>query len=125
MTYVFDIDGTICRKPSEDYDQTVTIRKKTEPQDYTQAIPIKERIEKINKLYNEGHTIIYLTARGMGRHKNNRVAAIIDFYDITEKQLEKWGAQYHELFFGKPAADFYIDDKGINDGDFFKDGIRS
>ena len=124
MTYVFDIDGTICKKPEEGHDHAVTIRKKSEQQDYEQVIPIKKRIEKINKLYDEGHTIVYLTARGMGRHKNNRVAAIIDFYDITAKQLKEWGAQYHELFFGKPAADFYIDDKGISDGDFFKDGIR-
>ncbi len=110
MTYVFDIDGTICMKSEEG-------------NDYEQAVPIKERIDKVNKLYNDGNTIIYLTARGMGRHKNNKGAAIIDFYDTTARQLKEWGAQYHKLFLGKPAGDIYIDDKGMNDEDFFKDDI--
>jgi len=30
-----------------------------------------------------------------------------------------WGCKYHQLFLGKPSGDFYIDDKGINDTDFF------
>ena len=27
---------------------------------------------------------------------------------------------FTDLRLGKPSADYYIDDKGINDGDFFK-----
>ena len=110
MTYVFDIDGTICEK-----------LKKGE--DYQLATPLTQRIKKVNELYEQGHTIIYLTARGMGRHKNNQKAAIKQFYSLTEKQLKEWNAQYHELFLGKPAADFYIDDKGLKDEDFFRNEI--
>jgi len=110
MTYVFDIDGTICKKASD--------------VDYEFSEPIRERIQKINNLYDSGHTIIMQTARGMGRHNNNQQKAIENFYDLTTHQLNKWGVKYHELFLGKPAADFYIDDKGIKDEDFFKDGIR-
>ena len=58
MRYVIDIDGTIC------------IPGPTEETRYEQALPIQDRIYKINKLYDEGNTIVYLTARGMGRHKN-------------------------------------------------------
>jgi len=59
MRYVIDIDGTIC------------IPGPTDETRYDQALPIQDRIDEINKLYDEGHIIIYLTARGMGRHKNN------------------------------------------------------
>ena len=56
MRYVVDIDGTICTPGP------------TEEMRYEQALPIQDRIDKINKLYDEGHTIVYLTARGMGRY---------------------------------------------------------
>ena len=54
----------------------------------------------------------------MGRSENKRPNL---FRDITEKQLKDWGVNYDELFMGKPAGDFYIDDKGVKDEEFFKD----
>jgi hypothetical protein len=104
MNYVVDIDGTIC---------TIT------DGNYELATPIQSRIEKINKLYDSGHTIIYLTARGMGRFKNSRISAHKKFYDLTWNQLKSWGCKFHELHMGKPSGDHYIDDKGINSDDFF------
>ena len=106
MTYVVDIDGTIC---SNTYGK------------YAEAIPKKDRIKKINSLYNDGHTIIYLTARGMGRSKDNIYEAYNELYSFTENQLKEWGCKYHKIIFGKPSADVYIDDKGINDENFFRD----
>jgi capsule biosynthesis phosphatase len=108
-TYVIDIDGTICYKDNH------------EDGDYGLCHPFEDRIEKINKLYDRGNTIVYFTARGMGRHKGNAFRAYTDFYAITEKQLQKWGAKYHELILGKPSGDFYIDDRGIRANDFFDD----
>ena len=107
MRYVVDIDGTIC-DPGPDRERR-----------YTLATPRKDRIDFINKLYDDGHTIIYLTARGMGQFDNCREIAEKTFYDFTWKQLESWGCKFHDLFLGKPAADLYIDDRGINDHDFF------
>jgi len=106
MTYVVDIDGTICEKSPDN--------------DYTEAVPLPERIKIVNELYDNGHTIVYFTARGMGRHKNNAEKAIAQFYDMTEKQLVSWGAKYHTLMLGKPAGDIYIDDKGISAHVYFK-----
>lgn len=106
MKYVVDIDGTIC---------TITDGA------YEKSTPILHRIDKINKLYDEGNHIVYLTARGMGRYNNNADLAKARFYDITELQLRLWGCKYHELFLGKPSGDFYIDDKGINANEFFGD----
>jgi len=105
MIYVFDIDGTICTKATDF--------------DYDSSQPIKYRISIINKLYDQGNTIIFQTARGMGRFKNNTQKAIETFYDMTTNQLDGWGVKYHQLFLGKPAGDIYVDDKGVRDMNFF------
>ena len=105
MTYIFDIDGTICNTVGSDYDNST---------------PINERIDLVNQLYTQGNTIIFQTARGMGRTKNNQIEAIEIFYEYTRKQLDSWNVKYHNLFLGKPAGDYYVDDKGINADIFFK-----
>lgn len=103
MIFVIDIDGTIC----DTHD------------DYDQSIPKHDRIQKINQLYDDGHTIKYFTARGMGRYKDSRIMAHRHFYDLTFNQLKSWGCKFHHLIMGKPSADIYIDDKGITDNEFF------
>ena len=80
--------------------------------EYDKALPYKNRINKINKLYNEGHEIIYWTARGS-------VTQILWFH-ITFEQLKKWGCKFHELKMGKPAYDLFIDDKNINSEVYFQ-----
>jgi len=107
MRYVVDIDGTICTPGT------------TEETRYTEALPIQSRIDKINKLYDEGHIIVYLTARGMGRFNNITDLAVKEFYELTEIQLSLWGCKYHQLFLGKPSGDFYIAAKAITDKEFF------
>ena len=109
MTYVFDIDGTICTLVDGIYEK---------------AEPIRERIDTINELYEDGNTIIYQTARGMGRSDNSPSYAHEAFYELTRTQLIEWGVKFHDLFLGKPAGDIYIDDKGIKDEDFFTNETR-
>lgn len=92
MNIYVDIDETICS-----YDERY-------PREYPSAQPIYMNIAKINKLYDEGNTITYYTARG-SRTK-------IDWYSLTETQLKKWGAKYHKLSVGeKPDYDILICDK--------------
>jgi hypothetical protein len=110
MTYVFDIDNTICRKEKDT--------------DYTSSTPLYDRIDKINYLYDSGNTIIFHTARGMGRHNNDIDAATKQFYNMTKAQLSQWGVKYHTLFMGKPSGDIYVDDKGMRDEDFFRNEFR-
>tara|TARA_B100001063_G_C16607984_1_gene474247 strand:+ start:300 stop:662 length:363 start_codon:yes stop_codon:yes gene_type:complete len=108
MRYCFDIDGTIC---------TPTVGR-----EYEKATPYTNRIERINELYDQGHYIIFFTARAMGRFvgdPEDRQKAEELMRPLTEKQLEEWGCKYHELLFGKPHADVFIDDKGVNDLDWF------
>ena len=104
MTYVFDIDGTICSLTNGNYEA---------------AVPFEERIQIINELFEQGNRIVLLTARGMGRSNNNQAIAYDLFYELTSKQLQDWGVNYHQLFLGKPSGDVYIDDKGIKDVEFF------
>lgn len=105
MVYVFDIDGTICTKVNDG--------------DYSKAKPLIERIAIVNKLYDDGNTIIFQTARGMGRSLNSVAWAHKAFYELTKSQLDNWGVKFHALFLGKPAGDIYVDDKGIKDTTFF------
>lgn len=95
MKLCIDIDGTICSNTEGAYEQ---------------AEPFKVVIRKVNKLYDAGNKIIMFTARGSETGK--------DWRELTEKQLSDWGLKYHELKFGKPAADIYIDDKSGSIWDF-------
>jgi hypothetical protein len=91
MIIYVDIDNTIC---------------KTIDSDYINSKPIYENINKINKLYKEGHTIIYWTARG----QNSK----IDHHELTLNQLDNWGCKRNKLISGeKPSFDMLIDDKAF------------
>jgi len=92
MVIYIDIDETICVSPAS--------------RDYSLAVPIEENIQKANKLYDEGNTIVYWTARG--------TVSGIDWDSITRKQFEEWGVRFHDLKFGKPNYDLFIDDKNMN-----------
>lgn len=99
MIIYIDIDDTICRLP-------------TDSQDYSEATPIYDRIAKMNDLYNQGHTIIYWTARG--------TKSGIDWKNVTIQQFNKWLVKYSQILFGKPVYDIFIDDKNINSDEYFK-----
>ena len=100
--YCIDIDGTICNDAKGNY---------------RSAKPYKERIARINKLYKDGHYIIYFTARGR--------TTGIDWSNFTKKQLREWGCKYHELLMGKPEANIFIDDKAMPFKDFFKNNKQA
>ena len=38
----------------------------------------------------------------------------IDYFKLTQNQLNKWGCKYDKLYMGKPDADYYIDDKNYD-----------
>jgi len=102
---VVDIDGTICL---------------TEGSNYQNAIPIPERIAKINKLHELGISIVFFTARGMGSSNNNSIEAIEKWYEFTNKQLISWGVKFDRLYLGKISGDIYVDDKGSEASRFFE-----
>jgi len=89
MIIYVDIDNTICT---------------TLASNYSDSVPRYDQINKINKLYDEGNTIIYWTARGGNSGK--------DWTFLTEWQLNEWGCKHHELIMNtKPSYDLLICDK--------------
>lgn len=99
MIIYVDIDETIC--------------KNLNGMDYSKSLPIEKNINKINNLYDNGNHIVYWTARG--------TVTGLDWSELTKKQFKEWGVKYHELKFGKPYYDIFIDDKNINSNDFFNE----
>jgi len=102
LTYVFDLDGTLCDTPGTDYKR---------------AVPNMGRIEQVQRLARQGHTIKIETARGSATGVSG------DLLKLTHDQLKQWRVPVRELRLGrKPVGDVFVDDKGVNDRVFFNDG---
>ena len=44
----------------------------------------------------------------------------IDWKEFTQKQVDGWGVKHHELLLGKPQYDIFVDDRAINNKDWYK-----
>ena len=53
----------------------------------------------------------------LNTYQGNVGKVIADVAALTIKQLDEFGIPYDEIYFGKPAADVYVDDKAINAND--------
>jgi capsule biosynthesis phosphatase len=69
--------------------------------------------EKIKELRKEGHYIIIQTARNMATCESNLGKVIRNVGKITLDWLENHHVEYDEIYFGKPNADLYIDDRAL------------
>jgi len=106
-TLCFDLDNTICL---------------TKKNLYKKSKPIKQAIEIVNKLYDEGNIVKIYTARFMGRNLDKASKITKQQKKMTVNQLKKWNVKYHKIYFGKPSFDILIDDKSFNfDKRWFKD----
>lgn len=101
MRICFDLDNTLVTYPMV-------------KDDYTTVQPVTRNIEYLRYLKSFGHTIIVYTARRMKTHKGNVGKILSDIGKITFDTLEKFEIPYDEIYFGKPQADFYIDDLAVN-----------
>jgi capsule biosynthesis phosphatase len=99
--FCFDLDGTLVTFPKV-------------KGDYETVEPITHNIKYLRYLKSMGHTIIIHTARRMRTHKGNVGSVIKDIGMITLQTLQNMNIPYDELVFGKPDADFYVDDKAIS-----------
>jgi trehalose-6-phosphatase len=95
-TIWFDIDGTIADTSGNDYE-------KSEPDENI--------IKLVNMLHDQGHVIFIITARG--------ASSGINWKDITEYQLRKWGVKYDKLIMGYPR-DLFIDDATLRPDEFVR-----
>lgn len=99
--FVFDLDHTLCTAP-------VT------PGDYATCLPIARNISYLKQLHTQGHYIIVATARRMRTHCGKVGAVVADIGATTIDWLREHGIPYHELCFGKPWGQFYIDDLAVD-----------
>lgn len=106
ISFVFDIDDTICNNKNRDYENSE---------------PITEVIDKINYLYDNGAKITLYTSRGMVSCNGDLEKIITKNSEVLKRWLNKNGVKYNELIFGKPLGDLYIDDKAMNVRDFIKE----
>lgn len=102
MRFCFDIDGVIFHIS----------------EDYKEHQPIWETINYILQLKKHGHIVILYTARKMNTFNGNIGKVNKEIVQTTLYNLHRFCIPYDEIYFGKPAADIYIDDKALNFYDF-------
>lgn len=101
MRLCFDIDNTILTNSERrGSDEGIT--------------PIASIVEMIRRLHAEGNTIVLHTARSMQTCNSNLGQANKRGMMKVFKKLEEYAIPYDEIYFGKPWADVYIDDKALN-----------
>ena len=97
MRICFDLDDTLCYgKP------------------YETAKPLPGRAKLLSSLRQQGHSIIIYTARFMNTCSGNTGQVVKNIGKLTLEQLDEWGFEYDEIYFGKPNADIYVDDKAFH-----------
>lgn len=99
--YCFDLDNTLVTFPKINGD-------------YSTVEPIENNIDMLRYLHKLGHTIIIYTARKMKTFNSNPGAALANIGKVTFDTLEKFNIPFDEIYFGKPQADYYIDDLAIS-----------
>ena len=101
LRWVFDLDETLVTLPSK-------------CDDYSTVLPIPKTIEFLKHLYNHGHYIIIHTARHMKTCENDVDKVKERVEEVTKQTLKNMDIPYHELVFGKPYGNVYVDDKSTN-----------
>jgi CMP-N,N'-diacetyllegionaminic acid synthase len=92
LTFGFDLDGVIAGLVPDG--------------EYANAEPLQAGIALVRRLHEAGNRIVVYTARGSATGR--------DWMQVTREQLRRCGVPHHAIHFGKPAADFYVDDRMIS-----------
>lgn len=100
MRIVIDLDGTIC-----------PIKEKHES--YADLKPLPGAIDKLKEMRSEGHYLIIQTARNMATQESNLGKVMKNIGKVTLEWLERYEVPYDEIYFGKPNAQLYIDDRAF------------
>lgn len=86
-TIMIDLDGVICTE-EKTFERPL-------------ATPMPGAREALQKLRDEGHTVVVYTGRNWPE------------YRVTRKWLDDHGMPYDAIHMGKPIADVWIDDRAI------------
>lgn len=110
MTFVLDIDGTIC-----------PIKKKNET--YEELVPYPEMLEKIRYYKEHGAKIVLFTSRNMNSYQGNMGLINAHTAKVLLNWLDKWKIPYDEIIYGKPwpgHEGFYVDDRAVRPNEFLQ-----
>jgi hypothetical protein len=115
MTIYLNIDDTVCDMPEGQVD-------------YSLASPINKNINKINKMFDKGHQIIYWTDRESPNREPYRAIKGSEFIkesvnarvcrETSRDQLKKWNVKFHEIRFDLPNFDIMVSSKAKKLFDF-------
>jgi capsule biosynthesis phosphatase len=100
MKIVIDLDGTICEIKKPD-------------QSYSDVQPLPGACARIRELRADGHYIIIQSARNMATCESNLGKVMKNIGLITLEWLKRYEIEYDEIYFGKPNAHVYIDDRAL------------
>lgn len=100
MRIAIDLDGTIC---------PVKLPKQT----YADLEPLPGAADRIRELRRAGNYVIIQTARNMATCQSNLGKVMKNVGLITLEWLERHGIEYDEIYFGKPNAEIYLDDRAV------------
>jgi capsule biosynthesis phosphatase len=100
MRIAIDLDGTLC--PIKQPGQT-----------YAELLPLPGAVNRMRELRAAGHYLIIMTARNMATCESNLGRVMKNVGKITLDWLEQHGIEYDEVYFGKPNAELYIDDRAV------------
>lgn len=100
MRICLDVDGTLCEL-KHGHDDYATVR------------PLPHAAESIRRLRAAGHYVILATARHMKTCGGNVGQVVARQGPTLMEWLHRHGIEYDELWFGKPHADVYLDDKAM------------
>lgn len=101
LVFCFDLDNTLVTYPKI-------------LGNYSTVEPLQNNIDFCNLMYDMGYKVIIHTARRMKTCCGDIQKVREQVEDVTVNKLKEFGVKYHELIFGKPYADFYIDDLAVN-----------
>lgn len=110
MTFIFDIDGTIC-----------PIKAKYEK--YEDLVPYQEILDKLREYHDNGAKIVLFTSRNMNSYGGNIGLINKHTAKVLLDWLEKWEIPYDEIVYGKPwpgHKGFYVDDRAVRPDEFLK-----
>lgn len=113
LTFVFDIDGTLC-----------PIKKKDEK--YEDLVPYKEMVDRIKEYKESGARIVLFTSRNMNSYNGNIGLINANTAKVLLEWLEKWEIPYDEIIYGKPwpgHRGYYVDDRTVRPDEFLNKSV--
>lgn len=114
LSFIFDIDGTIC--PIKEKDER-----------YEDLVPFKDVIQKIKLYHEQGAKIVLFTSRNMKTYSGNLGLINANTAKTLLKWLEVWDIPYDEILYGKPwpgEKGFYVDDRAVRPNEFLSCNVE-